>query len=156
MLRQLLNQPLQSISHGVCSLSSSFLPHHDDRISQLAAENSAAEVADEASRSCTRLSNNPKSLHALWNEYYVGLGDNKAAMLFTKTQKGKDKSHYSKRLVFWGEIAEMIQIGWTSTCAIIKVIIHYGTNLSITCILRLMQIDRHNSTYSAILDALLA
>ena len=89
---------------------------------------------------------------------HSGMNINKAAMLFTKTQKGKDKSHYSKRLVFWGEIAEMVQIGWTSTCAIIKVIIHYGTNLFITCILRcilrLVQIDRNRNTYPAILDSL--
>ena len=69
------------------------------------------------------------------------------AKLFNHTEKGRDKYRYSKRLVFWEKIAEMIRSGWTSTDAINKVINHYVTNLSITKIMLTMQKDRHKKNY---------
>ena len=145
---------MQMVGRGVHSGAANSLPHHDDRTLRLAAANSVAEAEEEAARCCAKLMNNPKSLHTLWNEWETGIGRNKPAKLFNHKEKGRDRSRYSKRLVFWTKISEMIRAGWTSTDAINKVINHYGTNLSITKIMLAMQKDRHRKTYPAILETL--
>ena len=90
----------------------------------------------------------------MWMEYELGIGGKKATKLFTSKERGKDRYRYSKRLIFWEKIALMVRAGWTSTTSINKVINHYGTNLSVTRLLKAMQKDRMNKTYPAVFEQL--
>tara|TARA_B110001452_G_scaffold79558_1_gene65063 strand:+ start:443 stop:2851 length:2409 start_codon:yes stop_codon:yes gene_type:complete len=154
LLRQVLKQPYRVLEKG--GRRNNRLPDHDGRISRLAAANSSAEAASEALRLRPKLIDNPRCLHTLWMEYEFGLGGKKAAKLFTDKERGADRSRYSKRLIFWSKISEMIRSGWTSTAAINAVTEHYGTDLSVSKIILKMQKDRggksRKSTYPAILN----
>ena len=154
LIRQLLRQPYRVLGQKGRSGRDVLphLPHHDDRTSRLAAANSAAVAATEASRSLASLTDNPRCLHTLWHEYNVGLGGKKAAKLFTNRERGRDRSRYSKRLVFWKKIDQMVRAGNTSTDAVNKVINHYGTNLSVTKTISKMTKDQKEGTYPAILN----
>ena len=156
VLRQVLKQPYRVLEKGGRRNNCHTLPDHDGRISRLAAANSSAEAASEASRLRPKLIDNPRCLHTLWMEYEFGLGGKKAAKLFTDKERGADRSRYSKRLIFWSKISEMIRSGWTSTAAINAVTEHYGTDLSVSKIILKMQKDRggksRKSTYPAILN----
>ena len=153
LLRSVLKQPYRVLEKGG---RKNGLPDHDGRISRLAAANSAVEAASEASRLLPKLMDNPRCLHTLWMEYEFGLGGKKAAKLFTDKERGADRSRYSKRLIFWEKISEMVRAGWTSTAAINTVINHYGTNLSVSKVILKMQKDRggksRKSTYPAVLN----
>ena len=154
LIRQLLSQPYRVLGRKGRSGGDVLphLPHHDDRTLRLAAANSAAVAAAEASRSLASLTDNPRCLHTLWHEYNEGLGGKKAAKLFTNRERGRDRSRYSKRLVFWKKIDQMVRAGNTSTDAVNKVINHYGTNLSVTKTISKMTKDQKEETYPAILN----
>jgi hypothetical protein len=97
------------------------------------------------------LSPTPRSLHTLWDEYTVGIGGRKAAMLFTPTERGKCKHTYSHRKKFWDIIDQMVRRGHTAQVAIDGVYSRYGRELSVTNIINLIKRDRRQNTVPAAL-----
>ena len=103
--------------------------------------NEATTTRGEVEMNSALLSNNPKSLHTLWNEYEFGLGNNKAAKDFTSKERGKVKYLYHRRKVVWERVAEMVRSGYTAHDACNKIYEVYGANLSVTNIINLMRRD---------------
>ena len=89
-----------------------------------------------------KLYRSPKSLHDLWHEYQFGLNGGKPAKEFTLQERGKNKSLYCRRKVFWDTISGLVRAGFTSETAIDKVYQVYGRGTSVTTILVMMVRDR--------------
>ena len=106
--------------------------------------NEATTTRGEVEMNSALLSNNPKSLHTLWNEYEFGLGNNKAAKDFTSKERGKVKYLYHRRKVVWEKVTEMVRSGYIARDACNKIYEVYGANLSVTNIINLMRRDRKN------------
>lgn len=64
------------------------------------------------------LSKVPKNLYVLWEEYESGLGNNKAARMFTAQEKGKVKFTYCRRKIVWDVIDNMCNRHISSDTAI--------------------------------------
>ncbi len=90
------------------------------------------------------LSKAPKNLYILWDEWMDGLGGNKPARLFTMWERGKNKSLYSRRKVFWDKVSENVKAGKSAHEAIDKIYGVYGHEKSVTQVLRCMKNDRKN------------
>ena len=90
------------------------------------------------------LSKGPKNLYILWDEWVDGMGGNKPARLFTMCERGKNKSLYSRRKVFWDKVSEYVKAGKSANEAIDKIYGVYGHEKSVTEILRDMRNDRQN------------
>ena len=84
-----------------------------------------------------------RSLHDLWREYMDGLDGNKAARLFTSSEKGAVASLYSRRNAFWFVVGRMVRAGMSADTAIDKVKQTYGYGASITNVLMMMAKHRH-------------
>ena len=97
-----------------------------------------------APRPLAKLYRSPKSLYDLWQEYQFGLNGEKPAKDFSSTERGKNKSMYCRRKVFWDVISTLIRAGYTSDTAIDKVYQVYGRGTSVTSILVMMVRDRKN------------
>ena len=91
-----------------------------------------------------RLYRSPKTLFDLWHEYQFGLNGCKPAKDFTLDERGKVKSVYCRRKVFWDVITSLVNAGHTSEVAIDKVYACYGRGTSVTNILLNMVQDRKN------------
>merc|ERR1712150_375032 len=89
-----------------------------------------------------RLSRCPKTLFDLWHEYQFGLSGCKPAKEFTLIERGKAKSVYCRRKVFWDVVVKLVNAGHTSEVVIDKVYACYGRNTSVTKILLKMVQDR--------------
>ena len=111
---------------------------------------------DETVNNLATLSNNPKSLHELWNEYEIGIGNRKAAKDFTRRERGKCKYTYHRRKVLWDMVAQMVRRGWNAQAACSKIYSVYGENSSVTNIINLMRRDKstggHPSLQSLFID----
>ena len=88
------------------------------------------------------LSRSPNSLYLLWDEYEIGLGDNKAAKDFTEKERGAVKYTYYRRKIFWETIERLMRRGHTSRVAIDMVRVAYGQGLSVTAVINLMKEER--------------
>ena len=107
------------------------------------AEDGAEETAEQAiDRMPAKLYKSPKSLHDLWHEFQFGLNGSKPAREFTLQERGKNKSLYCRRKVFWDTISSLVRAGFTSEVAIDKVYQVYGRGTSVTTILIMMVRDR--------------
>jgi len=95
-----------------------------------------------APRPLAQLFRSPKSLYDLWQEYQFGLNGEKPAKDFNSRERGKNKSMYCRRKVFWDVIRNLINAGFTSDAAIDKVYQVYGRGTSVTSILVMMVSDR--------------
>ena len=84
----------------------------------------------------------PKTLFDLWQEYQFGLNGCKPAKDFTAVERGKSKTMYCRRKVFWDVITNLVRAGHTSDTAIDKVYEAYGRSTSVTQILLQMIRDR--------------
>ena len=93
------------------------------------------EVEDTVRRMPAKLSRSPKTLFDLWHEYQFGLNGCKPAKDFTLEERGKVKSVYCRRKVFWDVVASLVNAGHTSEVAIDKVYACYGRVKSVTTIL---------------------
>ena len=102
-------------------------------------EPTAEEVME---RMPARLSRCPKTLFDLWHEFQFGLSGCKPAKEFSLAERGKSKSVYCRRKVFWDVIVKLVNAGHTSEVAIDKVYACYGRNTSVTKILLKMVQDR--------------
>ena len=89
-----------------------------------------------------KLYRSPKTLFDLWHEYQFGLNGCKPAKEFTLEERGKVKSVYCRRKVFWDVITSLVNAGHTSEVAIDKVYGCYGRGKSVTTILLNMIQDR--------------
>ncbi len=63
----------------------------------------------------------PKNLHVLWAEYESGVGGNKPARLFNKTERGKVRFKYCCRKIVWDAVEALVQRGLTSDVAIDRI-----------------------------------
>ena len=89
------------------------------------------------------LSKTPKSLFVLWQEFEVGIAGRKAARLFTRVERGRNKFIHYRRKVVWDSVAEQIRRGYSAqTAAIDRIYEVYGQELSVTQIINRMLIDR--------------
>lgn len=88
-----------------------------------------------------RLSANPRTLYALWNEYTVGIGGRKAARLFSAQERGREKYKFHRRKVVWEVINRLIRSGRTAQTAIDMIYAVYG-HVSVTTIINRMRQDR--------------
>ena len=89
-----------------------------------------------------QLYKSPKTLFDLWQEFQFGINGEKAARDFNYHERGKCKSLYSRRKVFWDCVATLVRAGHTSDTAIDKIYAAYGRNTSVTNILLKMIQDR--------------
>ena len=101
-------------------------------------DGAAAEAAGPPAQLCNR----PKFLHELWKEWMAGMGGNKAAKDFTSAERGKAKTKYSARKVFWDKISELVRAGHTSERACDLVYEAYGHSTGVSEVLRRMAVDR--------------
>ena len=97
-----------------------------------------------------RLYKHPKTLFDLWKEYQFGLNGEKPAKEFTLEERGKNKSMYCRRKVFWDVIRSMVRAGHTSHAAIDKVYLVYGRGTSVMKILLKMIRDRKEGGHSSL------
>ena len=104
-------------------------------------EESEAQVVE---RMKARLYRSPKTLFGLWHEYQFGLNGCKPATDFTLEERGKVKSVYCRRKVFWDVITSLVNAGHTSEIAIDKMYACYVRGISVTNILLNMVQDRKN------------
>lgn len=100
----------------------------------------AVQVPDQGY--ITSLSSCPRTLFVLWNEYEFGIGDRKAAKLFSSVERGRVKHKYSLRKVFWDQVIKMIRHGYTAHTAVDKIYEVYSCRNSVTKILQRMKNDR--------------
>jgi len=85
----------------------------------------------------------PKNLYDLWKEYEFGLDGRKPAKNLTSTERGKCKSSYSRRKIFWDLVENMVRKGHTSLVAIDRVYRVYGISMSVNTILLQLRADRN-------------
>ena len=79
----------------------------------------------------------PANLYTLWNEYKVGVGDNKAAKEFTpKEHKVRVTSKYCRRKKCWVAMERLLAAGADSNTAIHKIYEVYNTNSKVSHVLK--------------------
>ena len=103
---------------------------------------SGEEEEETIERMPAKLSQCPKTLFDLWQEYQFGLSGCKPAKEFNLLERGKTKSVFCRRKVFWDVIVKLVNAGHTSEVAIDKVYGCYGRTTSVTKILLKMVQDR--------------
>ena len=93
-------------------------------------------------RRLAKLYRSPKTLYDLWQEYQFGLNGEKPAKEFTVEERGRNKSMFCRRKVFWDTVRQLVLAGHTSDVAIDKVYEAYGRGTSVATILLKMIRDR--------------
>ena len=80
------------------------------------------------------LSNNPRSLVLLWEEYKFGINGRKSAEQFTRAERNvkPNKQKYYRRNMVWRTIARSVRAGLTAEAAIERIHRVYGYNTSPT------------------------
>ena len=78
----------------------------------------------------------------LWDEWEFGCGGRKAAKNFTSRERGASRSIYSFRRGFWDLCCNLIARGHTRSTAIDEIYHVYGRGLSVTRILRQINMDK--------------
>ena len=87
------------------------------------------------------LSKCPKDLNILWKEFQCGIGGRAPAKSFTPVQRGRVKAKYYQRNLVWKLISRLTNKGETAETACARIYQAYGTNLSVTKIIKKMQVD---------------
>ena len=90
------------------------------------------------------LSQNPRTLYDLWDEYTLGLGGRKPAKDYTPNERGKVKYKYTRRKIVWDTISTLTNSGLHSHVAIDRIYDYYGREKTVTQIINLMRSDRIN------------
>jgi hypothetical protein len=88
------------------------------------------------------LSDNPRDLYVLWEEYEFGINGRKASKRFSVRERGQVKYKYHRQKVVWDKIAHLIRQGHTYLTAIDEIHRVYGENSTVTQIINLMRQDR--------------
>ena len=89
-----------------------------------------------------KLSKCPRSLYDLWKEYEFGFHGCKAAKDWNASERGADRFKYYKRNVFWVQVSKMVRAGHNADRAIDLIYRAYGSNLSVTKIIKKMIGDK--------------
>ena len=96
----------------------------------------------------SNLVNCPTNPCTLWNEYKVGVGDNKASKEFTARERGRVKSKYCRRKKFWVAMERLIAAGADSNTAIRGIYEVYGTNSKVSHVLKDMAVNEANGGHA--------
>jgi Transcriptional activator of glycolytic enzymes len=88
------------------------------------------------------LSQSPKDLYVLWEEYEFGIQGRKAAKRFSTKERGHVRYKFHQRKVVWDKIAQMIRQGHTYLTAIDEIYRVYGESSTVTEIINRMRTDR--------------
>lgn len=90
-----------------------------------------------------RLSQRPKDLFEVWNEWEFGLRGNKAAKSFTARERGlkANKYRFCRRNIFWRKVKSMIARGHSSSTAIHKIYEVFGQSLPVSSIIKKLRAD---------------
>ena len=90
------------------------------------------------------LSNNPRSLHLLWQEYKFGINDKKPAEQFTLEERNMPatKQKYYRRNLVWQTMARLVRGGLTAEIAIGRLHSVYGYDSSTSKIMTTMVRDK--------------
>jgi hypothetical protein len=139
-LRQLMRNPLLSHRQERSRNDNNELQHEMQHEMQQTNSNNAT------------LSNMPRTLHELWNEYEFGLGERKPAKHFTLKERGKCRYTYHRRKVVWDQVADMVRRGWDAPDACNKLYDVYGHRSSITSIINEMRKHRRNGGHPSLHD----
>jgi hypothetical protein len=92
-----------------------------------------------------RLVRKPTSVLQLWQEYKVGLNGNKPAQQFTMSERNSSrdlKQIWHRRNKVWALIERMIQRGFSAEIAIHRIEQVYGSNITITALVKKIQEDK--------------
>jgi hypothetical protein len=88
-----------------------------------------------------KLTKNPKNLFEVWHEYEFGINNQKPCKDWLPSERGPSASAYSRRLVFWQAVEQLVKRDHTSDTAIDSIYSHYG-RLPVNAILLKMRADR--------------
>lgn len=91
------------------------------------------------------LSNNPRTLICLWNEYKFGINGRKPAENFTIAERNSNRSlrqKYWRRDLIWKAMARSVRGGRTAQSAAIQIQSAYGYDTSLTKIIEAMIRDK--------------
>ena len=116
-----------------------------NRGQRLLAQSEADEAPPMVEVSPATLSNNIKTLMALWNEYKFGINGRKPAERFTVLQRTADratKQKYWRRNHVWQTMARLVRGGRTAERAAIEIYRVYGHGTSVTKIIEAMIRDK--------------
>ena len=75
---------------------------------------------------CPKLMSCPRSLGVLWEEWQNGIAGSKPARLYNARERGRNKSRYCRRLVFWKCMKRLCDRGCTVNSAIDRIQRVYG------------------------------
>ena len=87
----------------------------------------------------------PKTLNDLWQEYQHGIGGNLPAKYFNGRERGRAKSHYSRRNLVWTVIKDLVIAGLDADVVIDRIYQAYGYNKSVTYIISRMYADKRTA-----------
>ena len=93
---------------------------------------------------------NARTLYDLWQEYEFEIGGMKPAKLYTRAERGKNKSLYSRRNLFWQQVVRMVNAGHSSDSAIDAIYRVLGVSLSVTKILHCLLVAKRTGGHSAL------
>ena len=93
----------------------------------------------------TKLLSNPRSLYILWQEYTIGIGNNKAPKDFTAVECGRCKFRYCRRKVLWDIISRLVNTGLEANVAIDRIYGIYSQNLTVSVIIEQVRHDCNNN-----------
>lgn len=88
------------------------------------------------------LSDNPKDLYVLWEEYEFGLQGRKAAKSFSSRERGRVRYKYHRRKVVWDRVLELIRHGHSNTSAVDEIYKVYGRELTVTSVINRLRVHR--------------
>ena len=86
----------------------------------------------------------------MWNEYEHGIGGRKAAKNFSRAERGRVKTIYTRRKIIWDEISRLVRGGDTYQVAIDRIYNAYGPTLSVTEITKRIRNDRQTGGHPAL------
>ena len=95
------------------------------------------------------LSQSPKNLHELWQEYEVGINGHKPARMFTANERGRVSKKYSRRNLVWQKIVDLCRLGHTHLIAIDKIYEKYGRDCTVTQIVNKISAENRQNCREA-------
>ena len=90
------------------------------------------------------LSNCPRSLFKLWQEYEFGLQGWKAAKRFTSRERGRVKYKYHRRKVVWDTILRLLRRGHSIHTAVGEIERVYGEGKTVSTYINLLRNDQRD------------
>ena len=77
----------------------------------------------------------------MWKEFLCGIGGRAPAKSFTHVQRGRVKAQYYQLNLVWKLISRLTNKGETAETACDRIYQAYGTSLSVSKIIKKMQVD---------------